>query len=334
MNIRKEVDGALERLRGLIVRTPLVRSEVLSERSGADVHLKLETLQRTGSFKYRGALNRLLALDDAERGRGVVTASTGNHGLAVLRAAAEVGTSVRIRVPVTADAGKVAALRERGAEVVVEGRECAESEALSRTEAEETGRVYISAYNDPVVIGGQGTIAAEILEDLPEVAAVVASVGGGGLITGMAGYLAAGRPAARVLGAYPERSPALYESVRAGRVVDVSVEPTLSDATAGGVEEGAVTLAPARELVAGWCGVTEDEIAEGMRLLFDEGHIAEGAAGAAAAGALAFAERGAIAPGETVAVVLCGRNVDAGVLCGLVAGERGRKGDEGPRGTR
>ncbi|MBD3367332.1 MAG: pyridoxal-phosphate dependent enzyme [Candidatus Eisenbacteria bacterium] len=323
MNIHRMVSCAADRLRGRVRNTPLVRSDTLSELTGADVHLKLESLQHTGSFKYRGALNRLLALEDDARGRGVIAASTGNHGLAVLRAAAETGVSSEIWVPESADRGKVETLERRGAEVVVRGAECAQTEVLARAEAERGGRTFVSGYNDEHVIGGQGTVAVEILEALPRVSAVVASVGGGGLIAGQAGLLAVERPSVRVLGAYPLNSPAMYESVRAGRIVEARVEPTLSDATAGGVEPGSVTFEPCAELVAAWAGVDENEIAAGVRLLFAEGLVAEGAAGLAAAGAVAFAGDGAIGPGDVVCVIVCGRNVDPAALLRLVAG-RGR----------
>jgi len=322
MNLVDEVREAGSRLSEHVIHTPVVRSDALSDLTGADVRLKLETLQRTGSFKYRGALNRLLDLDASEKRRGVVTASTGNHGLAVLRAASETGTTVEIWVPESADDDKVAALADRGARVVVRGRECAESEMLAREEAERSGRVYVSAYNDDVVVAGQGTVGAEILEDVPDVTAIIASVGGGGLISGIAGFVSGVHPGTRTLGVLPANSPAMYASVRAGRVVEAPVEPTLSDATAGGVEQGAVTFELCRDLVSGWTLVDEEEIASGMHLLFREGHVAEGAAGLAAAGAVRFAREAVIDPGDVVCVVLCGRNIAPGRLLSIVADVR------------
>jgi len=311
MDVHRLVLEAAKRLAGRVVRTPLVHSAALSERSGAEVFLKLETLQHTGSFKIRGALNRLLALEEDERLRGVIAASTGNHGLAILRAAAETGTEAEIWVPESAEPGKVSSLRELGASLVVAGAECAETEILARAEAESSGRVYVSAYNDLLVVAGQGTIGPEILDELPSVTAVVASVGGGGLISGVAGYLTGERPGTRVYGALPERSPAMAESVRAGRIVDAPVGPTLSDATAGGVEPGAVTFDLCRRLVSGWTIRSEDEIADWIRILSGEGHTVEGSAALAAAGTVALALDRVIGSGDVVCAVLCGRNIDS-----------------------
>jgi threonine dehydratase len=322
LNLHRDVLEAASLLNGRVVRTPVVRSDALSDMTGAEVHLKLETLQHTGSFKYRGALRRLLALTADERRRGVVTASTGNHGMAVLRAAEELGVAAEIWVPTSADGAKVAELERRGGRVVRRGAECAESEAIARSEAGRTGRVYVSAYNDPVVVAGQGTMAVEILDELPELTAVVASVGGGGLIAGIAGYLRGERPAARAFGALPENSPAMAESVRAGRIVNARVLPTLSDATAGGIEAGAVTFTLCRDLVAGWAVIDEEGIAEGMRLLFREGHVVEGAAGLAAAGVLALARDGVLRRGDVICAVLCGRNVGPGTLCEVLGVRR------------
>lgn len=286
--------------------TPLV------EYSQAGVLVKCEHLQATGSFKVRGALAKVALLEADALQRGVVTASTGNHGLGVAYALQASGTRGTICVPHGASPAKLAALaRYDNVEILTMGDEAAETEGLARELADQRGATFISPYNDPDVIAGQGTIALEILEQLGalHVDAVVAAVGGGGLISGVGSVLKAIRPEVRIVGASPANDAAMAASVRAGAIIDIETKPTLSDGTAGGIEPGAITFELCQELVDEWILVSEDEIVAAMRLAIDTEHsLIEGAAGVAlAAGMRYVAEH----PGQTVVVVSCGANISA-----------------------
>lgn len=293
-------------------RTPTEPSALLSEASGLRVHLKLENLQRTGSFKLRGATNKLLTLPEDVRARGVVAASTGNHGAAVASAARDLGVPALVFAPENAAPGKLAGVRALGAQVRLEGSDCLVAEVAARELAAAEGLAYVSPYNDPAVIAGQGTIGVELLEDLPDLEAVVISVGGGGLIAGVGSYLKSVREQIRVIGVSPANSAAMHASLAEGRVVDVEHLPTLSDGTAGGMEQDSITFPMCADSVDELVLVDEEAIADGMRRVISGHHtLVEGAAGAAVAGMLAAREELA---GRTTAVVLCGANVDPAVL--------------------
>jgi threonine dehydratase len=303
--------GAERRVRPYVRETYVERSDALAsagDPAASAVWLKCENLQHTGSFKPRGALNKILALGPDALARGVVTASTGNHGRGVAHALSVVGARGTIYLPTTVPASKVAALkRYPGVTLERYGTDSAVTEAHARAAAEQAGQVYVSPYNDLDVIAGQGTIGVELERQCPALDAVFVAVGGGGLISGVAAYLKACRPGLRVIGCWPERSPALYAALQAGRIVDVPELPTLSDGTAGGVEAGAITFGLARELIDECVLVSEDEIADAMRLVLAEHHLAvEGAAGVAVA---AYRKTAGQYAGRNVAIVLCGGNV-------------------------
>lgn len=312
----RSVLSAAERIRPHIAETPLVLSPVLSERTGAEVFLKLENRQTTGSFKLRGATNKLFSLSAQERETGVVTASTGNHGLAVAHAASQFGIAATIFMPEDASPRKVAKLRVFDVDLRFIPGDAVNAETTARHTADETGRVFVSPYNDPEIVAGQGTVAVEMLRQQPGLNAVFVAVGGGGLIGGIGSYLKElagfGKPASssspQIIGCLPENSPVMLESVRAGRIVEMEGLPTLSDGTAGGIEPEAITFDICRRVVDDWMTVSEAEIAEAMRLIYGEsGEIIEGAAGVAVAALLKSRQRFA---GQTVAVVICGGNID------------------------
>lgn len=309
--ISKTSDSARQaaaRLSGLITRTDLKRSSALSDALGADVFCKLENHQATGSFKLRGATNRLLTLSDEQRARGCVAASSGNHGAAVARAAQRLGVNAIVFVPEhTADV-KVRKIRSNGADVRFFGTDGLDTELHARAYAEQHGMFYLSPYNDPEVIAGQGSIGVEILEDLPGVEAVFVAVGGGGLIGGVGSVLKDHEAGTRVYGCQPLASPVMARSIEAGRIVDMPSEPTLSDGTAGGIEEDAITFGLCQAVVDDWIIVDEEQIADAMRRYTGaEGDIIEGAAGVAIAGLF---ERCDQIAGKSVVVIICGGNVD------------------------
>jgi threonine dehydratase len=302
-----DVRLAAARLWPYIVRTPLERSPALSDRCGVEVWLKLECFQSTGSFKLRGALNALMTL----KADKVVTASAGNHALGVARAAALLGASSSVVVPETASQAKVEALRRSGAELVLFGRTYDEAEAEGLRLARERGLPFISAYNDPAVIAGGGTIALEVLEDLLDVRTFVVPAGGGGLIGGIGVAAHAVRRDITVFGVQSVASPALHAALRAGAIVPIDVQPSLADGLAGNVESGSITFGLLKEHVRDLVLVEEGEIAEAMRwLLIHERVVVEGSA----AVGVAVLRRGGLDVEGPVVVVLTGRNVAAAVL--------------------
>jgi threonine dehydratase len=300
----QEAHGAI---RPPVVMTPLVRSPALSRETGCEVYLKCEHLQETGSFKFRGAVNKLRRLDDAERRRGVVAASTGNHGLAVALAGKLVEVPVAVFAAASAAPVKLDAIEALGAEVVRMDADPLTVELAARRQAARSGRPYVSPYNDVDVIAGQGTIGMEFVEQCPEIDAVFASVGGGGLIAGIGTAVKRLRPEARVVGCWPENAPALHRALQVGAIVEVEETVTISDGTAGGVEPGAITFELCRQAIDDTVLVSEDEIKAALRLLAEsERWMVEGAAGVALAGFLKQAPR---FRGRRIAVVLCGRNI-------------------------
>ena len=292
-----------------MLETPLTFSSTLSERTGAHVFLKLENRQHTGSFKLRGATNKLLSLTAQERARGVVTASSGNHGLAVAHAAAELAMSATIYLPEDASPRKLEKLRAFPVELHRVPGDALAAETSARLAAQARGQPYVSPYNDPHIIAGQGTIAVELLRQEPLLDAVFVTVGGGGLMAGIASYLKRAGSAARTVGCQPERSAVMLASIRAGRIVEEENSlHTLSDGSAGGIEENAVTFDLCRNYVDRWLTVSEEEIAQAMRLVYDDTRERiEGAAGVAVAGLL---QQGKRLAGRRLAVVICGGNVD------------------------
>ena len=282
-------------------------SEPLSSDLGCSVFLKNEHLQPGGSFKIRGATNKIRILAEAQRRAGVTTASTGNHGQAVARAGSLAGVPVTVYVSATTARPKIDAIRALGAGLVVVDGLPIEAELLARRHAAEQGKVYVSPYNDLDVIAGQGTLGLELVEQAADLDAVFISVGGGGLISGVGTVLKKLSPHTRVIGVWPENSPCMLAAMTAGQIVDVNEKETLSDATAGAIELNAVTLPLCREVIDATVTVTEAQIGRAMRMIADAEHwIVEGSAGVALAGLAKLAET---FRGKKVAVVLCGRNI-------------------------
>ncbi|MCH2132239.1 MAG: threonine/serine dehydratase [Phycisphaerales bacterium] len=304
MALSRQVEAADERLRDRVVETPLVPSPHL----GDGVSLKLENRQHSGSFKARGALNRLLHLDPETAARGVIAASTGNHALAMAWAGAQASIDdIMIFAPRSITPAKRAKLEAKGVQVQIHGDDCMEAETEARRVAEQSGRCYVSPYNDPLVVAGQGTVGAELLRQADTLDAVLIAVGGGGLIAGTGAILKAHHPGIEIIGCLPRQSPAMLECLRAGEIIDVVSGPTLSDGTAGGVEPGAITFDWCRELVDDWIVVDEPDIAEAMEMIHAHHDMQiEGAAGVAVA---AWNQAGDRWTGKRVAIVICGGNV-------------------------
>lgn len=311
-SLASEALAAAERIAPHIRRTPLDHSPYFSERTGANVYLKLENLQHTGSFKLRGAFNKLLSLSDEQRAAGCIAASSGNHGAALAFAMSKLGVRGTIYVPEATSSVKVDAIRRAGAEVCFFGSDGVETENHARARADEEGKVYLSPYNDAAIIAGQATCGVEIAEDLPGIDAVFIAVGGGGLIAGVGGYLKSTRPGTKVVSCQPSASAVMTRSVEAGCILDLPSEPTLSDGTAGGIEQGAITFELCRGTIDEYVLVSEAQIADAMRAFIDGHHmLLEGAAGVALAGLLVAGDRYA---GQDVAVIVCGGNISRETL--------------------
>jgi len=279
-----KVREAYERIRNDIVRTPAERSEPLSRALGAAVFVKWECDQTTGSFKLRGALNKLRSLSREDRAKGVVSASTGNHGLAIGHAAKLEGVGLKLFLPETAAEIKRKRIEALGVDVEVRGASCDKAEAIARDFAARAGRVFVSPYNDWDIVYGAGTAGLEIDAAVPRFEDVLVPVGGGGLIAGIAAYLKAVRPGAWVIGVEPETSAFMAASLAAGRLVDIDEGETIADAVAGGIEPGSITFALCRDLVDSIEVVPEPSIAAALRLVHEShGRVVEGA------GALPFA---------------------------------------------
>lgn len=300
------------RIRSRVRETPLDHSLQLSAATGCEVWLKLEHLQHTGSFKLRGAMNRVFSLYYDELERGLITASNGNHGIAVCHAAKHVGVVPQVFMRHGVSEAKLNLIRLLGGEPVFYGGDPLEAEMKARQTANETGKVFISPYNDALVIAGQGTIGVELYRQLKDIDAVFITVGGGGLISGIASYLKSVSPRTSIVGCWPENSPVMYECLKAGRIFDCPEQPTISDSTAGGLEPDSITFEMCANLIDDCVLVTESEIKNAMRLLAEkERWIVEGAAGVALASLIKTQEKFA---GKRVVVLLCGRNISADKL--------------------
>ncbi len=292
--------------------TPLDYSPALSELSGASVYLKLENLQHTGSFKLRGAFNKLLSLTPEERKAGGVAASSGNHGAAIAYAMNKLGVTGVIFVPEQTSPTKVDAIKRAGGEVRFFGNDGLDTEMHAREYAAQNDMVYLSPYNDLDVIAGQGTCGVEIARQLSAIDAVFIAVGGGGLISGVGSFLKSVNPAISVVACQPLASAVMTESVKAGKILDLPSKPTLSDGTAGGIEAGSITFEICRDLVDEYQVVTEEQIAEAMCMFIDSHHmLPEGAAGVAIAGFLASAEK---YRDKNVVIIICGGNISRETL--------------------
>ncbi len=303
---------AHRRIAPFIRHTPLVRSDHLSARTGADVWLKLECRQPTGSFKVRGALNKIGQLTPEEKERGLVTASAGNHGLGVAYAARSWGgTPADIFVQANAPRAKVDKLRRFDATLHLEGDTYEEAHQAAEAFARETGATYVSAYDDVDVIAGQGTIGLEILTDLPETDLILVPVGGGGMIAGVATVAKAMNPGCRVIGLQPEASPAALLSLRDGVPYDpYDHEPTIADGLAGGF--GAVPFYVARTLIDQVLLVGESDLRRAIFTLLDQEQLVVEASGAIAIAPLL--DQSLDVSGQTVVCILSGSNVESALL--------------------
>jgi threonine dehydratase len=304
--------AAAPRISSMIAKTPLTRSHATSDAVGGEVLFKRENLQHTGSFKLRGAANRLLTLPRARLQRGCVAASSGNHGAAVAFALQQLDAPGVIFVPERTSASKVEAIRRYGGAVRYFGEDAVEAERHARAWAGQHGMFYVAPYNDPEVIAGQGTCGIEITAASAPLDAAFIAVGGGGLLSGVGSVLRAAWPDIRIYACQPAASAVMAESVAAGRILDLPSAATLSDGTAGGIEAGSITFPLVQQLADEFILVDEPDIAAAMRQCRQEfGEVVEGAAGVAIAGLMLRPELGR---DRRSVVIVCGGNVSTSTL--------------------
>jgi threonine dehydratase len=303
-----DIREARERVSDVARHTPLERSRSFSEMSGADLHLKLENFQRTGAFKIRGAMNRIRTLSAAEREAGVVTASAGNHAQGVALAASRAGVDATVVMPKFAPVSKVKATRGYGASVRLEGVDYDEAQAYAHQLERDEGRTYVHAFDDPVVMAGQGTLGLEIVDDCPDLDTVVVPIGGGGLISGVAVAIKEQIPDVRVVGVQAEGAASAAKSLEAGEVAEIDSVDTIADGIATR-SIGEETLAVMEEYVDEVVTVDDREIALALTLLLERAKtLVEGAGAVALAAVLSDAFE--YDDGETVVAALCGGNID------------------------
>jgi threonine dehydratase len=311
----EDILGAARTLHGVATRTPLTEARWLSEQVGGEVRLKCENLQRAGAFKFRGAYNTLARMTAEQRARGVITFSSGNHAQGTALAARTFGVHATVVMPVTAPAVKVEGARRLGAEVILEGTMSTQRQAKAEELAREHGYMLIPAFDHLDIIAGQGTVGVEILEDWPDVDAILVPIGGGGLVSGIAAWIKNHRPACRVIGVEPELAPAMALSVEAGHPVTIESKPTIADGLMP-VRPGDHTFEHVRALVDDIVRVSDAEILDATRQLLVTGKLIVEFSGAAAVAAL-LSGRVRTANQRLVAV-LSGGNLDPARMLSLM----------------
>ncbi len=302
---------ARRRMGTWVRRTPFEKSPLLSGITGGEVWLKYENRQLTGSFKIRGASNKIALLSKDEMKRGVVAASSGNHAQGVAYAARELGVKAAIVVPSKTPNVKRDAIKALGAELTVHGEEYMEAERLAQKMSREKGMPFLSPYNDTDLIAGQGTVGLEMVEDGPDMDLVLVPVSGGGLISGVSTVVKAASRA-MVIGIQTEASPVMHASIKAGKIVDIPMYDTVAEGLHGGIEQGSVTFPICQELVDDWIDVKESTIVETLRLMLMRHH--EVIEGSGAVGIAALMENPKHFKGRRVGVVISGGNIDDELL--------------------
>ena len=313
-----DVYAARQRISSIARRTSLVASSRLSELTGSRVMLKLENTQETGAFKIRGASNKILSLTEDEKKRGVITVSSGNHGKAVSLIAQKLGIKAIICMAKTVPEDKCQAIRSLGAELILEGKDADEAMEFADQLQVERGLTMIHPFDDLDIIAGQGVIGLEIYEDFPEIDTVIVPLSGGGLMSGIAFTIKSIQPQVRVIGVSMERGPAMVDSLKAGKLVEIIEEPSLADALVGGLnKDNKFTLPMVGQYMDEAVLVSEEEIAEGIWFCLHQEHMV--VEGGAAVGVSALLADKISNPGKNIAVVISGANLPKQVLKDIVS---------------
>ncbi|MFB0564985.1 MAG: threonine/serine dehydratase [Candidatus Aminicenantaceae bacterium] len=312
IDVKKEALEAEKRIRKYIRETPVEYSPYFSSLGKCKIFLKFENFQLTGSFKLRGAMSKILSLSEKEKEGGVITASSGNHGAAFAYLVKKFGIKGTIYLPENASPAKIEALRYYNADIKFYANDCNITEIFARETAEKNNQIFISPYNDLKVIGGQATIGIELSKQIKRIDTILVPIGGGSLIAGIAGYLKSIDRDVEIIGCQPENSPVMYESIKAGKIIEVEWKPSISDGTVGGIEEGAITFDICRDYVDDYILVTEDEIKEAIRIFLDKQYmLIEGAAALSVASYLKEKER---FKGKNVVLIISGSKIGLDTL--------------------
>ena len=317
LDVPQLVREAHERTRDYLSPTPLEYSRYLSAEIEGDVWLKLDSMQKTSSFKFRGAINKILTLTEEELEKGVVSASTGNYALAVAEAMRLRGRRATIYVARDMEDSRLELLRSHGLDLVIAGDLAWDAEKEARRVGEDEDKIYVSPYNDPIVVGGQGTCGYEISQQLPDVDAAFFACGAGGLLTGSSGWLKSHNPEIQAYGVSPANSPVMYESMRSNKMIEMDTEPTLADTCAGCVDMDSITLDLIQRHVDDIVLLTESEIEASIRLLFEQHRLVVEGSGALGVGGML--KRKELFKGKKVVAVVCGRNIDLEVFKKIIA---------------
>jgi len=304
-DLKESCQTAYNNIKKHIVKTPLFYSENLSSISDSNVFLKLENFQHTGSFKLRGAMNKILNLPD--KSLSVVAASSGNHGAAVAYSLRNLKMKGLVYVPENAVPSKVELIKKYGVEVRYSGNDCLIAESSAISYAEENNLSFVSPYNDIDVISGQGTIGVEMINQMKDLDVVFITVGGGGLISGVGGYLKSINSNIKIIGCSPENSPVMKISLNKGKIIEFESLPTLSEGSAGGIERDSITYNFCEEFIDDFYLVSEEEIVENIKFFIaNEKLLIEGAAAVSVAG---FLKNKKLFKGMNVGIVICGGNI-------------------------
>ena len=304
-DLKESCQTAYNNIKKHIVKTPLIHSKNLSSISDTNVFLKLENFQHTGSFKLRGAMNKILNLPD--KSINVVAASSGNHGAAVAYSLRNLKMKGLVYVPENAVSSKVKLMKKYGVEIRYSGNDCLIAESSAISYAEENNLSFVSPYNDIDVISGQGTIGVEMINQMKDLDVVFITVGGGGLISGVGGYLKSINSNIKIIGCSPENSPVMKVSLNKGKIIEFDSLPTLSEGSAGGIERDSITYNFCEEFIDDFYLVSEEEIAENIKFFIaNEKLLIEGAAAVSVA---AFLKNKKLFKGMNVGIVICGGNI-------------------------
>ena len=317
IDLKREVERAERRIQKHIRETPLEYSPFLSQEGDCEIHLKLENMQLTGSFKLRGTMNKLLSLTKKEKKSILVTASSGNHGAAFAYAIKKMGLKGIVYLPGYTSKAKLDSLKYYDVVTKMFGTDCVNTEIHAREEAEKNDFVYIPPYNDLRIIGGQGTIGIELRRQLESIDVVLVPVGGGGLISGIAGYLKSLDEKIEIVGCQPLNSAVMAESIHAGEIVEMESQPTLSDGSAGGIEQGSITFDICQKYVNDFILVSEDEIREAIKLVLDKHFMLVEGAGALTVASFLKAKESF--QGKKVVLVISGAKISMDVLKDVIS---------------
>jgi len=316
LDVKKEALEAEKRIRQYIRETPVEYSPYLSNSGNCRAYLKLENIQLTGSCKLRGAMNKMLSLSKKEREKGTVTVSSGNHAVAFAYLLKTLGSKGTIYLPENVSQAKIESLRYYEADIKLYGKDFIQTEAFAQDTAKKDNQIFISSYNDSKIIGGQATVGIELARQIKKIGAVLVPIGGGGLISGIAGYLKSIDENIEIIGCQPENSPVMFESIKAGKIIEVEFKPTISDGTAGGIENRAITFDICKNYVDDYILVSEEEIKNAMKLILERHSLLiEGAAALSVASFIKAKDR---FENKNVVLIISGARVSLDILREIV----------------